>query len=274
MTVSAAPVDLADAHEERELGGKAVQLGQALRAGLPVPGGFALPTTFVDAVAAGDEAAVAEVARRYGAIAAPVSVRSSGVGEDSAQTSFAGQHLTVLNVRSAEAVVEAVRAVWESGRTESALMYREMFGVEGEPRIGVVVQRLVEPDTAGVLFTRHPMTGADERVIEASWGLGEAVVGSIVAPDQFRVSRSGEVLERTPGRKDVELRILPDGGVAHDAVPEPRVRALCLDDPALLALHELAARCEDVYGGDQDIEWAIQAGVVHLLQRRPLTAIG
>jgi pyruvate, water dikinase len=268
------PLDLADARDEQELGGKAVHLGEALRAGLPVPGGLALPAAFVEAVAAGAAAAVEVLVQRYAAIAVPVSVRSSGIGEDTEQTSFAGQHLTVLNVRTAEAVVDAVREVWRSAHSESAKMYRQLFGLEGEPRMGVVVQRLVEPDTAGVMFTRHPMTGADERVIDASWGLGEAVVGSLVAPDHFRLSRSGEVLERTPGRKDVALRILPGGGVAHDPVPEERVRALCLADEELRALHELATLCETVYGGEHDIEWAIQGGAVHLLQRRPLTAIG
>ncbi len=267
-----APVELADARDESRFGGKAVQLGAAIRAGLPVPGGFALAAELVDAVAVGDPDAAAAVARRYERLGIPVSVRSSGIGEDTEQTSFAGQHLTVLNVRTPEGVLDAVRKVWESGRTESALMYRELFGVEGEPRIGVVVQRLVMPDTAGVLFTRHPMTGADERVIDASWGLGEAVVGSLVAPDHYRVSRSGAVLERTPGRKDVALRILAEGGVAQDAVPEERVRAACLSDDDLSQLQRLAERCEAVYGGDHDIEWAIQEGTVFLLQRRPLTA--
>jgi pyruvate,water dikinase len=168
----------------------------------------------------------------------------------------------------------AVAEVWRSAHSESARMYRELFGLEGEPRMGVVVQRLVEPDTAGVMFTRHPMTGADERVIDASWGLGEAVVGSLVTPDHFRLRRDGEVLERTPGRKDVALRILPGGGVSHDPVPEERVRALCLGDEDLRALHALASLCESVYGGEHDIEWAIQGGAVHLLQRRPLTAVG
>jgi pyruvate, water dikinase len=267
-----APVELAEAREEERFGGKAVQLAEAIRSGLPVPTGLALSAELVDAVAAGDADATDAVARRYEALAGPVSVRSSGIGEDTEQTSFAGQHLTVLNVRTPAAVVEAVKQVWASGRTDSALMYRQLFGLEGAPRIAVVVQRLVEPDTAGVLFTRHPMTGADERVIDASWGLGEAVVGSLVTPDHFRVSRTGEVLERTPGRKDVALRVLPDGGVAQEPVADERVRELCLTDADLQALHALAERCEAVYGGHHDVEWAIQAGAVNLLQRRPLTA--
>lgn len=272
--MSDSPVELAAAHEEGRFGGKAVQLGEAIRAGLPVPDGFAVAAELADALAAGDRAAAEVVAARYRELGGPVSVRSSGIGEDTEQTSFAGQHLTVLNVRAPEAVVQAVKDVWASGRTESALMYRQLFGLEGEPRIGVVVQRLVMPDTAGVMFTRHPLTGADERVIDASWGLGEAVVGSLVTPDHFRLSRSGEVLERRPGRKDIVLRILPEGGVAHDPVAEQRVRALCLTDDDLDALHGLAMRCEAVYGGAHDIEWAIENRTVYLLQRRPVTTGG
>lgn len=269
MSADATP--LAEAHEESRFGGKAVQLGEAIRAGLPVPEGFAISAELAETIAAGDGTAAETVARRYLALGGAVSVRSSGIGEDTEQTSFAGQHLTVLNVRAAEAVVQAVKDVWASGRTESALMYRQLFGLEGEPRIGVVVQRLVMPDTAGVMFTRHPMTGADERVIDASWGLGEAVVGSLVAPDHYRLSREGEVLERRPGRKDIVLRILPEGGVVHDPLSGPRVRALCLGDEDLDALNELAMRCESVYGGAHDIEWAIEGRIVYLLQRRPVT---
>jgi pyruvate, water dikinase len=267
-----APVDLPAAEDERRLGGKAVQLGAALRAGLPVPPGFALPADFVAAIGAGDPGATAELAERYERLGVPVSVRSSGIGEDTEQTSFAGQHLTVLNVRSAEGVVQAVRDVWESGRSEAVLMYRQHFGLEGEPQIAVVVQQLVMPDTAGVMFTRHPLTGADERVIDASWGIGEAVVGSLVAPDHYRLSRDGELLEQTPGRKDRRLRILPDGGTVEEEVSEEQVRTLCLGERDLHALHELALRCEEVYQGAHDIEWAIESESVYLLQRRPVTA--
>lgn len=271
---TAVPVALADAHGEDEFGGKAVQLGTAIRAGLPVPAGFALAAPCVEAVAAGDAAATAAFRESFASLGGPVSVRSSGVGEDGEKTSFAGQHLTVLNVRSADAALAAVRAVWDSGHGETALAYREMLGIAGEARIGVVVQRLVEPDTAGVLFTRHPVSGAAERVIDAGWGLGEAVVGGIVAPDHFRLDPAGAVIERRAGRKEVLLRGLPDGGVERVPVAPGRVAELCLDDRDLTALHALASRCEEVYGGDQDIEWAIHSGTVALLQRRPLTAVG
>jgi pyruvate,water dikinase len=265
------PVNLADACEESRFGGKAAQLGEAIRAGLPVPDGFALSADFAEAVADGDASATAALMERYRTLGLPVSVRSSGIGEDTEQTSFAGQHLTVLNLRAPETVVQAVKDVWASGRTDSARAYRRLFGLAGEPRIGVVVQRLIAPDTAGVMFTRHPMTDADERVIDASWGLGEAVVGSLVAPDHYRITRHGEVLERRPGRKDIALRILPGGGVVHDPVLKERVRALCLDDEDLKALNDLASRCEAVYSDAHDIEWAIERRSVYLLQRRPIT---
>ncbi len=271
---SQAPVPLAEAREESEFGGKAVQLGTAIRAKLPVPDGLALSYRYVETVVAGDEAAIAALLERFRELGGPVSVRSSGVGEDSGQTSFAGQHATVLNVRGTDELLASVREVHDSAHGADALAYREMLEIEGDPKIGVVVQLLVEPDTAGVLFTRHPVSGASERVIDASWGLGEAVVGSIVAPDNYRLDPSGEVIERTPGRKDVELRILPGGGIERTPVPEERVRELCLSDEDLAALNDLAAACERVYEGDQDIEWAIAAGRVWLLQRRPLTAIG
>jgi pyruvate, water dikinase len=269
-----APLPLAEAREESQLGGKAVQLGEAIRGGLPVPDGLALPYRFVEAVAAGDEGAIAALLERYRALDGPVSVRSSGIGEDSGQTSFAGQHATVLNVRGEGELLAAVNEVHDSAHGETALAYRQMMEVEGDPKIGVVVQLLVEPDTAGVLFTRHPVTGAEERVIDASWGLGEAVVGSVVAPDNYRLDPSGKVIERTPGRKDVELRVLPGGGIERSPVAEAKVRELCLSDADLASLHDLASACERVYEGDQDIEWAIAAGRVWLLQRRPLTAIG
>jgi pyruvate,water dikinase len=265
------PIPLESAYDERAYGGKAVALGVALRAGLPVPGGFALSTTLVDGVAAGDAAARASVEGLVARAGGRVAVRSSAVGEDSAAASFAGQHATVLDVRSEEGLLAAVGRVRASGHTPSALAYRRRLGVEGAPRMGVVVQRLVDADRAGVLFTKNPLTGADERVIEAAFGLGEAVVSGILTPDRYRIARSGAVLERTAGQKDVAIRPLPGGGAGEVPVEPHLVDALCLDDGHLRALHALAGRCEEAHEGHHDIEWAFVEGRLFLLQRRAIT---
>jgi pyruvate,water dikinase len=265
------PVPLIDALEEARYGGKAVQLGAALRAGLPVPYGVALPVELVDAVAASDRSAIGgcrRVFRALGGLAA--AVRSSAVGEDAAQTSFAGQHLTRLNVQE-PALIQTIVEVWRSGRSEAALAYRARLGISGPPRVGVVLQKMVHADCAGVLFTRNPMNGADERVIEGAWGLGEAVVGGLVEPDRYRIARGGAVREATPGYKDVEIRMLPDGDTEEAPVEPERVEALCLTDSQLAMLDALASRCEQIFEGAHDIEWAFAGERLFLLQRRSVT---
>jgi len=137
-----------------------------------------------------------------------------------------------------------------------------------------IVQVLLDPDAAGVMFTQNPVTGADERVIEASFGLGEAVVAGLVIPDTFRIDRSGEVLERTAGLKKIAVRSRPDGGTVEEAVPRERAEELCLDDGHLAALSDLADRCERVYGRARDIEWAVAGGTLYLLQCRAVTRAG
>jgi pyruvate,water dikinase len=137
--------------------------------------------------------------------------------------------------------------------------------------MGVVLQKLVPAEVAGVLFTRNPVTRLAERVIEASWGLGEAVVAGLVVPDRYRLDARGRVLERVTGEKDVALRADPQG-LRELAVDPADVHAPCLDDGQLAALHALAEACDAVYGTtDHDIEFAFHAGAVFLLQRRPIT---
>src|SRR5262249_43928123 len=140
-----------------------------------------------------------------------------------------------------------------------------------QPSVGVVIQTLLNPTAAGVMFTENPVTGADERLIEASWGLGEAVVAGLVVPDHFRVDRTGQVLERKAGRKRMAIRSLPNGGTFEEKLPPAQVTQLCLDDAQLVALGELALQCERVYGPRRDIEWAIQDGKLFLLQCRAVT---
>ena len=266
------PLALAEDVEESAYGGKAAQLAAAIRAGLPVPGGVALSSGFVDAVAAGRPGVTRELAKICAALGCTVAVRSSAVGEDSEMASFAGQHLTCLNVRpSPPALADVVRAIRQSARSEAALAYRRRLGLPSEPRIGVVVQELVLADCAGVLFTRNPFDGSDEMVIEASWGLGESVVAGLVTPDRFRISREGKVLERTAGTKDIAVRVLPEGGTYEAQVPAELVRTLYLDDTQLRELHAPATSCEETFGGSQDLEWAFASGTLYLLQRRVVT---
>ena len=211
-------VPFSKARETSLFGSKAVGLGDAVRQGLPVPPGVALSGDLVEAVASGDEKAIEKVMKAVAGLSAPFAVRSSAVDEDGAAASFAGQHLTVLNVHSAADVPAAVREVWWSANSDAAVTYRQRVGLFTRPSVGVVVQTLLNPDTAGVMFTEHPVTGADERLIEASWGLGEAVVAGLVIPDQFRLDRSGQVLGRKAGRKRIAIRSLPNGGTFEQQV--------------------------------------------------------
>ncbi len=264
-------VPFSKAYETSLFGSKAVGLGDAARQGLPVPPGVALSGDLVEAIAAGDERAIEKVMKAIAALSAPFAVRSSAVDEDGASASFAGQHLTVLNVHAAADVPGAVREVWWSANSDSAITYRQRVGLFTRPSVGVVVQTLLNPDAAGVMFTEHPVTGADERLIEASWGLGEAVVAGLVIPDQFRLDRSGRVLERKAGRKRIAIRSLPNGGTFEQHVAPGQVTQICLDDVQLASLCELALRCEKVYGPRRDIEWAFEQGTLYLLQCRAVT---
>lgn len=264
-------VPLAEARDEAIYGSKAVGLGEAAREGLPLPPGVALSGAIVEAVASGEAEAIEQVVAAAADLRTPLAVRSSAVDEDGADASFAGQHLTLLNVPSLEALDDAVREVWWSANSDSAITYRQKVGLFHRPSVGVVVQTLLDPETAGVMFTRNPMTGDEERMIEASWGLGEAVVAGQVIPDGFRIAPSGEVLERRPGYKKIAIRGLPEGGTFEEQVPADRVEALCLGDRELAALNRLAARCEEVYGPARDIEFAFAGGELYLLQCRAVT---
>jgi pyruvate,water dikinase len=267
-------VPLAEADDESLFGAKAVGLGDAIRAGLPVPPGVALSGSFVEAIASGDQEAVKRMAKSVRPLPGPLAVRSSCVDEDGAEASFAGQHLTLLNVPASDDLSSAVREIWWSANSDSAITYRQRVGLLSRPCVGVVVQSLLDPEVAGVMFTSNPINGADERVIEATWGLGEAVVAGRVIPDQYRVDRSGEVLERTPGFKKLAIRPLPDGGTVDEKVAAELVERLCLDDEQLQRLNEMADRCEHIYGSGRDIEWAFAAGALYLLQCRAVTRAG
>ncbi|RSN13997.1 phosphoenolpyruvate synthase [Nonomuraea sp. WAC 01424] len=273
-------------------GGKAVNLGVLTRAGLPVPPGFCVTTEAYRAITAGlGDVTDPAVARKHildatipAALAravvealpgGPVAVRSSATAEDLPYASFAGQQDTFLNVVGPEAVLDAVRRCWASLWTDRAVAYRESNGIDHRTvSLAVVVQRMVESRTAGVMFTANPVTGRRRQaVIDAAPGLGESVVSGAVNPDHFVVDPdSGPVLERRPGDKLLAVRPVPGGGVVHEraaASGEP-----CLTDGELRELAALGARVEELYGAPQDLEWAFdQAGKLWLTQARPITTL-
>lgn len=267
-------VSLVDAHDDSRFGAKATGLGAATRAGLPIPPGVALSGAIVDAVAAGDETAIDACVVAARPLVGPLAVRSSAADEDGADASFAGQHLTLLNVPSVDDLAAAVREIWWSANSDSAITYRQRVGLFQQPSVGVVVQSLLDPDVAGVMFTQNPINQADERMIEASWGLGEIVVAGRVIPDTFRIDRDGVVVERSSGVKKIAIRAAAEGGTVEETIAPDRVEQLCLDDDQLAELHALARRVEEVYGPARDIEFAFAGGQLYLLQCRAVTRAG
>lgn len=268
-------VALGDAASEETFGGKASSLARAIGAGLPVPNGFAVSWQLVARVAARDGIAENAIAsafleRRMNGMSR-VAVRSSAIGEDSLDASFAGQHATILNVDSEEALLDAVRTIHASARSDGAVEYRKKMGLSAEPRIAIVVQRLIDADVAGVLFTRDPITGANERVIESVWGLGEGVVSGTITPDRFRLRADGTIVERHAATKESAIRVARNGGTAEVALSPEDASRLTLTDENLTSLHQLAQKCETFFGAPQDLEWAIANGELFLLQSRPIT---
>jgi hypothetical protein len=298
-------------------GGKAANLGELTRAGLPVPAGFCVTTAAYELVAedAGldpplsaltetrpeDTTSLAELAAKgraglsaapvpdalVHAIAAayeelghgtsvPVAVRSSATAEDLPYASFAGQQDTYLNVIGVEALIDAVRRCWASLWTDRAVSYRASNGIDHRSvRLAVAVQRMVEPAVSGILFTANPLTGRRRQaVIDASPGLGEAVVSGAVNPDHFVVdTATGEIVERRLGDKRMAIRPSADGGTQRVEL-DGRSEEACLQEDQIRALATLGARVEAHYGAPQDTEWAIdEDGGIWLLQARPITTL-
>lgn len=205
----------------------------------------------------------------------PLAVRSSATAEDREDASCAGLQDTYLWVMSAEDTLKNVRSCWASLYSVPSLAYRlKRKAPETGVAIAVVVQQMVEARTAGVMFTRSPLTG-DRSVItiEATWGLGSAIVGGEVTPDRFVIAKiTGEISVREISDKHIQHVPAQGGGVESVETAIQLRRAPCVSDQELAALKQIARKIEQYYGRPQDIEWAIDhSGEIHLLQSRPET---
>lgn len=291
-------------------GGKGASLASMSEAGLPVPPGFVIPAGLLEAALdesgsgtqvrellaeldkKGEEASsvipelqllvtrlalngrVAErISSAYQTLGAgTVAVRSSAIAEDGDSASYAGQQETYLNVLGIDEVLDRVVQCWASFFAERALFYRRRKGSLTDLGMAVVVQRQLDADKAGVMFTMDPVRRRrDQMMLEAAWGLGEAVVSGLVIPDHYIISRDGSLKRSQVAAQTVKIVRRDDGGTEEVEVPPEEAEARVLTDEELPALADLGRRAEEVFGSPQDIEWAIEAGQVFLLQSRPIT---
>jgi len=218
-----------------------------------------------------------EIEAHHRALAANhVAVRSSGTAEDLPGHSFAGQYDTYLGVADSAGCIEAIKKCWASLWTLRAYEYRQKNGF-GHLKVGmaVIVQTLIAADVSGVIFTVDPLTGGRGRtIIEACFGLGEALVSGKVTPDRFIVGNcSYRIFSRIISEKKIERTLGGNGLVTEQAVPKERSSACCLDNKQTKKLAKLARKIETNFGCPQDIEWAIWDRTIFFLQSRPITAL-
>ncbi len=265
---------LADARAHT-CGGKAGALGTLLRAGLPVPNGFVVTFDAFRAAAAAHNGEPRLDASLREAVASgleslgnpPVAVRSSAAGEDTTTASAAGQHQSILGVQGIDEVADAVRACWASLHSIRAIEYRRAIAGD-QALMAVLIQRLVDAEVSGVMFTPPAPEGVT--LIEASWGLGPSVVEGTVTPDAYRITVDGRVTRTVADKRsrlDRQGTRLVTSAVAAMARTQPS-----LEDTTAVRVAELGHTVAATLGCAQDIEWALSDGTIWLLQARPVTA--
>jgi len=291
----------ADCAEVRRAGGKGASLARLAGAGLPVPPGFVIPANALADALPDDGAELHALARRrdaegarklvtevelhpalreavlaaYAALGeddAPVAVRSSACAEDSDAASFAGQQETFLHVRGGDQVRARIRDCWASFFSERALFYRAEKGSLDDLGMAVVVQRMVQADAAGVLFTCDPVHNRRDRmVVEAVIGLGEAAVSGAVTPDHYVLRRDGRVRRARVHEQPYAIVADEAGGVMRRELAPDEGGARKVGDDLLAQLARIGDELEQQLGAPQDIEWAVQDGELYVLQARPVT---
>lgn len=206
----------------------------------------------------------------------PVAIRSSATAEDLPDASFAGQQDTYLNIRGRAAVLEHVRHCWASLWTDRAITYRQKQGFDHQQvYLAVVVQAMVEPESSGIAFTANPVNGnLEECVINASWGLGEAIVSGMVSPDTYVVNKSdGRIVKQHIACKERMIVSGHEGGAIEKETAAHLRDIPALSERQVAELTALSSRIEDHYGTPQDIEWARREDQWYILQARPITTL-
>lgn len=201
-------------------------------------------------------------------------VRSSATAEDLPHASFAGQQDTFLNIKGAESILEHISKCWASLFTDRAVIYRIQNGFDhAQVHLSVIIQRMVAPQASGIMFTADPVTGNRKVVsIDASFGLGEALVSGLISPDSYKVQK-GSITDKQISSKQLAIYGRPEGGThTCELAPEQQITP-ALSDPQILELASLGRQLEAYFGCPQDIEWCLADGAFYIVQSRPVTTL-
>jgi phosphohistidine swiveling domain-containing protein len=258
-------------------GGKGGSLARLVQAGFPVPSGFVIPPACFsedDLTSDAWEQVEWHLARMRHEHLGTFAVRSSALSEDSLEASFAGEFETVLNVSTDDDIHKAILMVYRSRTSERVQAYSQAKGMGAAHEIAVIVQQMVPAERSGVLFTVNPVTGRrSEAIVNAAWGLGEAVVGGLVTPDTLTVEKeNSRILARETADKHV-MTVPQGSGTVEAPVPEARRTAPVLSDEEAAELVRIGVEIEALYDMPMDIEWALAGGEFAILQARPITAL-
>lgn len=300
-----------DRNDLARVGGKGANLGEMTKAGFPVPGGFCVTTEsyrkfvednrLMEFITQGIKGAtpgnISEIGAKLRArikqseipgevkreiihtipqAEAYYAVRSSATAEDLPFASFAGQQDTYLNIRGEASLLEAVRDCWASLFTDRAILYRIQNHIDHDKvQMSVVIQEMVFPEVSGILFTADPVSGHRGIVsIDASYGLGEALVAGLVSPDIYKVEKStGQIVSKTVAEKKMAILPLEGGGTEKVTIRGAESTRQVLDDAQIKRLAELGMAIEKHYGHPQDIEWCLEKGQFHIVQSRAITSL-
>lgn len=269
-------IPLKEAFDLNLVGGKAVNLAKMIQAQLPVPDGFVVTTSAYKSASDGkvSEKLAAQIKKAFVDLdCSLVAARSSATAEDMEGASMAGQYETYLNLKAAEDVIDGVEKCWKSIRSDRTAAYLNQHNIDpNEVAMAVVVQKLVQADIAGVLFTVDPKTGSrDKMIIESVWGLGEGLVSGEVQPDVITVNNNIDSVESYTVA-DKKKALYP-GEKGFQSVKEEVRKKACLQFKEILKLKQLGQVAVKHFEQEQDIEWAVEKGVVYILQARPVTTL-
>lgn len=259
------------------VGGKGASLGEMTTAGIPVPPGFVV-TTEVYKQFNNQELPIdiqEEILKAFDSLGADrVAVRSSAVAEDSKTASWAGQLETYLNVPK-EDLIDRLRDCWNSIRTEQALAYATEQNIsEDQLVVAVVIQKMIESEAAGVMFTINPLNkDTEELMIEAGYGLGEMLVQGMITPDSFIIDKNSLEIKTSEIQTQEIMMIFQDGENKEVPVPDEQKSEPAITEDEIKGLANLGIKIENHYGSPQDIEWALEKNNLYILQSRPITTL-